>query len=340
AQLPRRPADQLHPSRPHQPRRARRPGGALRAQGLRGGRALGHRQLRPVGRRARQDAGQTGAAGAAGRSDGPARPVDHGADPAAETVKPSTFRGRPRKIGHGKHRKADAVFYARAFPWLSVFAVVQRTSVRDEGIGRAMAINQHNLAHWNEVTAHHVASPFYRTEDFRNGEIVLDPVVRGAVGDVAGKRLLHLQCHFGLDTLSLARMGATVTGLDFSPVAIEQARALAAEAGIDATFVCADVLAPPPGLGGFDIVFASWGAIYWIADLHAWMRVAAGALRPGGRLSLTEGHPALTMLDERAEPGAPLTVKRPWDSPEPIVDVGDLDYTGAKVAANRTEGYA
>ena len=203
-----------------------------------------------------------------------------------------------------------------------------------------MAINQHNLAHWNEVTAHHVASPFYRTEDFRNGEIVLDPVVRGAVGDVAGKRLLHLQCHFGLDTLSLARMGATVTGLDFSPVAIEQARALAAEAGIDATFVCADVLAPPPGLGGFDIVFASWGAIYWIADLHAWMRVAAGALRPGGRLFLTEGHPALTMLDERAEPGAPLTVKRPWDSPEPIVDVGDLDYTGAKVAANRTEGYA
>ena len=119
------------------------------------------------------------------------------------------------------------------------------------------------------------------TEDFRNGEIVLDSVVRDAIGDVAGQRLLHLQCHFGLDTLSLARMGASVTGLDFSPVAIEQARALAAEAGIEATFVCADVLAPPPGLTGFDIVFASWGAIFWIGDLGAWMRVAAGALKTG-----------------------------------------------------------
>src|SRR5215469_11170891 len=86
----------------------------------------------------------------------------------------------------------------------------------------SMAINTFNLAHWNEVTPHHVASSFYRTEDFRRGEIVVDPVVREAVGEVAGKRLLHLQCHFGLDTLSLARMGAQVTGLDFSPPAIVQ----------------------------------------------------------------------------------------------------------------------
>ena len=176
-----------------------------------------------------------------------------------------------------------------------------------------MPIDADNLAHWNEVTPHHVASPMYRTEDFRRGEIVLDPVVRDAIGDVAGKRLLHLQCHFGLDTLSLARMGAQVTGLDFSPVAIEQARALAAEAGIDASFVCADVLAPPAGLTGFDIVFASWGAIFWIGDLGAWMRVAAGALKQGGRLFLTEGHPAMLMLDERAPPGAPMTVRWPWD---------------------------
>jgi SAM-dependent methyltransferase len=202
-----------------------------------------------------------------------------------------------------------------------------------------MAINTDNLAHWDEVTPHHVASPMYRTEDFRNGEIVLDPVVRDAIGDVAGKRLFHLQCHFGLDTLSLARMGATVTGLDFSPVAIEQARALAAEAGIDANFICADVLAPPPGLTGFDIVFASWGAIFWIGDLAAWMRVAADALKPGGRLFLTEGHPAMLMLDERAPSGAPLTVRWPWDQAEPVVEEGDLDYTGAKVAANRTQGY-
>jgi SAM-dependent methyltransferase len=202
-----------------------------------------------------------------------------------------------------------------------------------------MAIDADNLAHWNEVTAHHVVSPMYRTDDFRRGEIVLDPVVRDAIGDVAGRRLLHLQCHFGLDTLSLARMGAVVTGLDFSPAAIEQARALAAEAGLAAEFVRADVLAPPPGLTGFDIVFASWGAIFWIADIAAWMRVAAGALKPGGRLFLCEGHPAMLMLDERAPPGAPLTVRWPWDSTEPVIDEGDVDYTGARVAANRTRGY-
>jgi SAM-dependent methyltransferase len=202
-----------------------------------------------------------------------------------------------------------------------------------------MAVDADNLAHWNEVTPHHVASPMYRTDDFRRGEIVLDPVVSDAIGDVAGKRLLHLQCHFGLDTLSLARMGAQVTGLDFSEAAIDQARALASEANLVAEFVCADVLAPPPGLTGFDIVFASWGAIFWIGDLDAWMRVAADALKPGGRLFLCEGHPAMLMLDERAPAGAPVAVRWPWDSPDPITDVGDLDYTGAIVAANRTHGY-
>ena len=202
----------------------------------------------------------------------------------------------------------------------------------------AMAINTDNLAHWNEVTAHHVASPMYRTEAFRRGEIVLDPVVRGAIGEVAGARLLHLQCHFGLDTLSLARMGAAVTGLDFSPPAIEQARALAKEAGVEAEFVCADVLDPPAGLTGFDIVFASWGAICWIGDLDGWMRVAADALRLGGRLFLCEGHPAMLMLDERAPVGV-LRVRWPYDSDEAQSEQGDLDYTGAKVAANRTHFY-
>ena len=201
-----------------------------------------------------------------------------------------------------------------------------------------MAIDPGTLAHWNEVTPHHVVSSMYRTEDFRRGEVVLDPVVRQAIGDVRGKRLLHLQCHFGLDTLSLARMGARVTGLDFSAVAIEQARALAAEAGIDARFVVSDVLDAPQDLAGFDVVFASWGAIYWISDLDRWMGVAARALAPGGRLFLCEGHPALLMLDERAPSGL-LRVAWPWDSAVPHIEEGDLDYTGAKVSANRTVGY-
>ncbi len=201
-----------------------------------------------------------------------------------------------------------------------------------------MPINRYNLAHWNEVTPHHVVSPMYRTAEFRRGENILDPIVRDAIGDVKAKRLLHLQCHFGLDTLSLARMGARVTGIDFSPPAIEQARALAKEANIDADFILSDVLDPPPGLEDFDIAFASWGAIFWIANIDQWMRVASRALRKGGRLFLCEGHPAMLMLDERAPAGV-LRVSTPYDSAEPYIDVGDHEYTGAKVAANRTEGY-
>ncbi|HXQ14982.1 MAG TPA: class I SAM-dependent methyltransferase [Caulobacteraceae bacterium] len=205
-----------------------------------------------------------------------------------------------------------------------------------------MPINPHNLAFWNAVAPQHVASPLYRTDDFRAGQIVLDPVAREAVGGVAGvvgRRLLHLQCHFGLDTLSLARMGATVTGLDFSAPAIDQARALAAEANLPAQFICADVLDPPPGLTGFDIVFASWGAIYWIADIAAWMRVAAAALAPGGRLILIEGHPAMGMFDAQTPPGAPLQLRWPYDSTEALIDEDETDYAGAHIGGARTESF-
>lgn len=183
-----------------------------------------------------------------------------------------------------------------------------------------------NLAYWTEAVAVHLASPFYRAEAFRRGEIVLDPVVRKGLGEVAGQRLLHLQCHFGLDTLSLARMGAEVTGLDYAAPAIEAARALARETGISGTFVLADVLDPPPGLTGFDIVFASWGAICWHRDIGRWMEVAAGALKPGGRLYLVEGHPAMLMMDDASGPDAPFTLRFPYDSPEPVISEGFQDY--------------
>lgn len=194
-----------------------------------------------------------------------------------------------------------------------------------------------NLAFWNAVTPGHVASPMYRTEDFRAGACVIDPVARDAVGDVAGLRLLHLQCHFGLDTLSLARLGARAVGLDFSPAALSVARALAAEAGLEATFVESDVLSPPPDLAGFDIVFASWGAIWWIDDIAAWMRTAASALRPGGRLVLVEGHPALLMLDEEAPPGE-LRVRWPYRAREPHIHVAETDYAGVP-SGQATRGY-
>jgi SAM-dependent methyltransferase len=178
----------------------------------------------------------------------------------------------------------------------------------------------HNRAWWDELVPLHVASPFYKMDAFRRGENLLDPIARERLAGVKGKRLLHLQCHFGLDTLSIARMGADVTGLDFSPAAIAAARALAEETGLPATFVEADVLEPPDDLAGFDVVFASWGAISWIADIEGWMRTAAQALKPGGRLLLIEGHPAMFCMEDRGPADGPLTVRYRYASKEPIIE--------------------
>ena len=193
-----------------------------------------------------------------------------------------------------------------------------------------------NRAHWDEVTGIHVASPFYRTEAFKRGAMVLDPIAAEGVGDVKGKRLLHLQCHFGLDTLSLARLGADVTGLDFSVPALKEARALSAETGVPGLFIEANVLEPPPGLTGFDLVFASWGALCWIPDIPAWMRTAANALNAGGRLVLVDGHPAMLMM--AGEGAAPFSAHYPYQTDEPIMieDGGDYADPSAKVEANRT----
>ena len=189
-----------------------------------------------------------------------------------------------------------------------------------------------NLAYWNEMARRHVDSPGYRTAAFRRGENILDPVVRDGIGDVRGKTLLHLQCHFGLDTLSLARMGAEVTGLDFSDDAIAIARRIAGETGVKGSFVHGNVLTPPAGLNDFDVVFASWGAICWIHDMDAWMRTASNALKPGGRLFMAEAHPYLMTLDDYpAVPALPFTVRYPWDSSEPLELENQGDYAGPGV---------
>ncbi|HLI67606.1 MAG TPA: methyltransferase domain-containing protein [Caulobacteraceae bacterium] len=197
-----------------------------------------------------------------------------------------------------------------------------------------------NRAHWDEVTPHHLAAPFYRAQAFRDGEVVLDEVARESVGDVAGKRLLHLQCHIGLDTLSLARMGADVTGLDFSPAALEAARTLSAETDVPGRFIQANVLEPPADLTGFDIVFASWGVHCWIPDMAAWMRTAAAALEPGGRLVFLDDHPVRAMLS--GEEPSPYSVRYPYDSPEALIfeDIGDYTDRDLKMAANRTAEWA
>ena len=136
-------------------------------------------------------------------------------------------------------------------------------------------------------------------KEFLGGETSLDPLVLSEIGDVAGKKLLHLQCHFGLDTLSFARMGAKATGLDFSPKAIAAARKLAAETGLDARFVNARVDEAAKAAGtGYDIVFASWGTLMWLPDLAVWAGNIAECLMPGGTFYLAEGHPLLWTLDD------------------------------------------
>jgi SAM-dependent methyltransferase len=191
-----------------------------------------------------------------------------------------------------------------------------------------------NRARWDEVVDLHIASDFYRVDAFRRGEEKLDPIVLAEVGDVAGLKLLHLQCHFGLDTLSFARLGADATGLDFSPKAIAAARALAAETGLDARFVEGRVEEAPELAGrDFDVVFTSWGVLMWLPDLAAWAKAIINCLKPGGRFYIAEGHPIMWAFEDTHERYADnLRVVRSyfldgaqhWDSP---VDYADPTYS-------------
>ena len=157
-----------------------------------------------------------------------------------------------------------------------------------------------NRASWDRRTPVHVASRFYDVDAFRAGACSLMPVELALVGDVRGRSLLHLQCHFGQDTLSWARRGARVCGLDLSEVAIDEARSLARSIGIeDARFVASNVYDASRALGGerFDVVYTSYGVLGWLPELDPWAREIAACLRPGGVLHVVEFHPILWMLD-------------------------------------------
>jgi len=152
---------------------------------------------------------------------------------------------------------------------------------------------------WDDWVDLHLRSDYYDVDGFREGRSTLRSIELEELGDVAGRSLLHLQCHFGLDTLSLARMGARVTGVDFSKPAVALASSLAAELGIEARFVLSNVYQLTRELHEqFDVVFTSHGALCWLPDIPEWARVVARFLRPGGTFVIVDGHPLTAGLEE------------------------------------------
>ncbi len=169
-----------------------------------------------------------------------------------------------------------------------------------------------NLDLWNEWAERHVTSAFYDVPGFKAGRSGLTPLELNEVGDVAGKDLLHLQCHFGLGTLTWARHGARVTGVDFSDKAVALAQSLGAELNLPGRFVCSDLYDLPEVLpGSFDIVFTSFGVLAWLSDLTQWARIIAGYLKPGGFFYIAEFHPIVSIFND-AEHVADLRPTNPY----------------------------
>lgn len=156
-----------------------------------------------------------------------------------------------------------------------------------------------NLAHWDELVPTHRDSAFYDVDAFLAGRNSVDDVAMALLGEVSGRRLLHLQCHFGMDTLSLAREGAIATGVDFSPAAIETARQLAKESELEARFIEANIYdLPDLHDERYEIVFTSHGTIIWLPDIAGWARIVARFLEPGGRFVFLDGHPFAWILKQ------------------------------------------
>lgn len=199
-----------------------------------------------------------------------------------------------------------------------------------------------NKANWDERAPIHLASDDYGVDSFRTDPDKLSAVVefdRDRLGDITGLRTVHLQCHIGTDTVSLARLGAIATGLDFSPVAIAGAREFAARAGADVDFVESDVYSAVDALGAesFDLVYTGIGALCWLPDITEWANTVAALLVPGGRLFIREGHPMLWAIDESRPDD--LVVGFPYfEQSEPLVWDDDSTYvdTDQRISASVT----
>lgn len=187
---------------------------------------------------------------------------------------------------------------------------------------------------WNKKTPIHSASEFYGMKEFKSGKNSLNFVELEALGDVKGKSLLHLQCHFGMDTLSWTRLGAKATGIDFSDEAIKLAKSLNDELKLDAGFVCSNVYDLKENLDKkFDIVFTSYGTIGWLPDLNKWAEIVSHFLKPGGTFFIADFHPVIWMYDHGIK-----NLKYPYfNSGEPIIETNEGTYTDRKADIKLTE---
>ena len=172
--------------------------------------------------------------------------------------------------------------------------------------------NQANMERWNKLAKSHYGSEYYGVKEFLEGKSSLFPIEEKELPDISGKSLLHLQCHFGMDTLSLARKGADVTGVDYSEDAIDLAEKLSEESGIQGEFICSDIYKLQEKLDKqFDIVYTSYGVLCWLPDIVKWAEVVSKFLKPGGIFYIVDGHP-FNQIFNNEDDQTKLSVEYPY----------------------------
>jgi SAM-dependent methyltransferase len=183
---------------------------------------------------------------------------------------------------------------------------------------------------WNKRTDYHFKSAFYNMDGFLKGDSSLNEIELNLLGDINGKTILHLQCHFGQDTLSLQRMGAQPTGIDFSDNAIKKAKELGLRLGLDTRFICCNIYDLHEHLTEtFDIIFTSYGTIGWLNDLHKWGKLISDYLKPGGSFILVEFHPVIWMFDSEFK-----KIEYSYFKKDPIIELEANTYADEKAAIN------
>jgi SAM-dependent methyltransferase len=196
-----------------------------------------------------------------------------------------------------------------------------------------------NKRRWNELVEIHAKSEEYDLKGFLAGKSSLHQVELDALGDVTGKTLLHLQCHFDLDTISWSRLGASAIGVDFSDTAIELARELAGRVGTDTKFICSNIFdLPKVHKEQYDIVFTSFGVLCWLADIKGWAKIVAHFLKPEGTFLIVEGHPFFWVFDN--DNPTDLRIKYSyWHSKDPLSYDEPGTYVDIDTKLTNTKGY-